>query len=90
MSEQKRYRIERQYKREAGWSGWIDDDIVLPGGKWQDATQKWLNELWYGLYTVVAETPSEDGQSGIIEIQFNQQEGFWFGTKIKATPIEDD
>ena len=91
MPEQNRYRIERNYKTEQGWLGWIDSAWMEAADTWQDATQKWLDDMgWIEVsYKVSAEKPSEGGRSGIIEIQVDPP-GFYVGAKIKATLIEDD
>ena len=90
MSEQNRYRIYRNYKSEQEWRGWLKDVLVETADTWQDAIQKWSDHFFgAGEYTVVAETPSADGRSGIMEI-----EDHWPGIglvvrKIKAILIED-
>ena len=91
MSEQNSYRKTVNYKtRETEeWEGWRDTDWLKPADDWQDAIHDWLSRAWpTGDYTVVAETPSGDGRSGIIEIQFGPK-NFWAGVKIQATPLED-
>ena len=88
MSEQNRYRMSHEYKD----GGWIDrDDVgVWAGDTWLGATQEWIDRYWPSEeYTVVSETPSEDGRSGILEIQFDTPPRFWLGVKIKATLIDD-
>ena len=93
MSEQNRYRKSFNYKRSETeeWEGWIDSDWLKPADNWQDAIQDWLAQAWpEGKYTVVAETPSEDGRSGIIEIQHNPSAIFpGAAEKIQATLIEN-
>ena len=100
MSAQNRYQIARNYKsRETEeWVGWRDNYYgpmaeyygAEPACTWRDAIQGWLDRGWAsGCYTVVSETPSEDGQSGTIEIQFNPPRRFCLGVKIKATLIEE-
>ena len=96
MSEQNRYRTTFNYKsRETEeWTGWIEYGARVRADTWQDAIQEWLDSGWAAAdYTVVAETPSEDGRSGIIEIQFDTPQYFRAGAKIgvqfKATLIED-
>ena len=89
MSEQNSYRIVCDYKRHTEWSGWIDNHWWSAADTWQDAIQKWLDRAWPAEdYTVVSETPSGDGRSGIIEIQFAPT-GFNAAAKVKATIIED-
>ena len=91
MSEQNRYQISHNYQNEReGWAGWIEYE-VLSADNWQDAIHEWLDLVWGtgGVYTVVAENPSEDSRSGITEIQFDPPKRFWLGVKIKATLIED-
>ena len=91
MSEQNRYQIERNIKTATGnWVGWLGDVLGETADTWQDAIHKWLDrDVWtVGEYTVISETPSEDGKSGIIEIQFvDPPTSFWEGAKIKATLI---
>ena len=92
MSEQNRYRTARNYKsRKTGeWTGWIDKFFGETADTWQDAIQKWIDRYWpTEEYTVVSETYSEDSKTGITEIQFDPQQRFWLGVKIKATLIED-
>ena len=90
MSEQNSYRIEWNYKRKQEWRGCIKDVLVETADTWQDAIQKWSDQFFGAEeYTVVAETPSADGRSGIMEI-----EDHWPGIglavrKIKATLIDD-
>ena len=89
MSEQNRYRTTFNYKSSETeeWEGWRDTDWLKAADDWRDAIQGWLDRVWAaGGYTVVAETPSEGGRSGIIEIQFDPPGG---AAKIKATLIED-
>ena len=90
MAEQNRYRASLNYKRSETdeWSGWRNTNGWDIADTWQDAIQAWLDYAWSGEYTVVAETPSEDGRSGIIEIQFDPPRDFYAGLKIKATLIE--
>ena len=96
MSEQNRFRQSINYKRRETeeWSGWRDSYYgaeyygAETADTWQDAIQTWLDR-WHP-YKVVAETPSEDGKSGILEIQFDPLESFTLlGLKIKATFIDD-
>ena len=93
MSAQNGYKIARNHKSKNGWFGWITNSAVWQGSNWQEAIQNWLDEHWVedvsGGYQVVSETPSEDGRSGIIEMQLDPP-GFWVGAKIKATLIKDD
>ena len=100
MSEQNRYRIAWNYKSSENeeWAGWKNSSPFRKNSvwretadTWQDAIQRWIDYAWpAGEYTVVSETPSEDGKSGTIEIQFvDQPRDFWEGAKIKATLIED-
>ena len=92
MSEQNNYRIALNHKsRETEeWEGWKNSDYWREtADTWQDAIRECLDDTAEEEeYTVVAETPSEDGQSGIIEIQFYQPSDFYAGVKIKATLIE--
>ena len=90
MSEQNRYRIAINYKdRETEeWAGWRDKHFWRKtADNWQDAIQECIDYAGPAEYTVVAETPSEDGKSGIIEIDFGPTD-FWAGLKIKATLVE--
>ena len=90
MSAQNSYRIERNYKSEQGWSGWIDNDWTETGDTWQDAIKQWLDTRWRWLTCqVISETPSAPSRSGIIEIQLGPS-GFYVGAKIKATLIENE
>ena len=92
MSEQNRYRIESNYKSRVTeeWIGWDRGWFWKTADTWQDAIQKWIDRICAAEeYTVVAETPSEDSKSGILEIQFDPQHRFWLGAKAKATLIED-
>ena len=93
MSEQNRYRIDRNYKsRETEkWTGWWGPTPWrAKADTWQGAIKKWIARDWPAEeYTVVAETPPEDIKSGIIEIQFDPQHRFFLGAKIKATLVED-
>ena len=94
MSAQNHYRIDRNYKTSTGWQKWIEDVVGETADTWQDAIPKWIDRYWSTEeYTVVAETPSEDSRSGIIEIQFDTPQYFWAGVKIgvkfKAILIED-
>ena len=93
MSEQNNYRIVPNYKdRETEeWTGWRNPTPWrVRSDTWQDAIQEWLDSGWpTAVYTVGAETPSEDSQSGIIEIQFDPPRDFLVGVKIKATLIDD-
>ena len=90
MSEQNRYQISWNEKNKREWTGWSDSDWILPADNWQDAIQKGLDNSWasWPPYKVASETPSEDGRSGIITIQYNPPE-FWVEAKIKATLIEN-
>ena len=93
MSAQNRYRASFNYKRSEteGWLGWRDShygaEYSYPADSWRDAILEWLDRAWpAGDYTVVAETPSEDGRSGIIEIQHDPSSVFAGEVeKIKAT-----
>ena len=89
MPEQNRYQMSCKYQHDGGlWKGWIEDE-VLSADNWQDAIQEWIDRVWpAGYYTVVAETPSEDGKSGIIVAQFDPLIAL-VGSKVKATLIED-
>ena len=96
MAEQNRYQISVNYKSSETeeWAGWRYSDWVgdwrETGENWQDAIQEWLDWVWTAVeYTVVAETPSGDGKSGIIEIEFGST-NFWTGLKIQATPQRTD
>ena len=94
MPEQNSYQMSANYKNEQGWSGWTPVDI-WSGDTWQDAIKTWLLDIgWWrrpwslGVeYTVVSETPSEDGRSGILVTQFDPT-GFNTAAKIKATIID--
>ena len=90
MSEQNKYRIERNYKNEQGWSGWTPVD-TWSGDTWQDAIQHRLDDDNFGMagtYKSVSETPSEDGRSGIIEILIDPG-CYDIKAKIRATLIKD-
>ena len=90
MVAQNRYRIERNYKSEQGWSGsgWIDDDSWETADTWQEAIQKWVDGNWgVGTYEMVSETPSEDGRSGTTEMLIKPIELLL--ATIKATLIDD-
>ena len=93
MVAQNRYRISRNYKTKQGWSRaeWIDDDSCRTADTWQEAIQKWVDDVrrLAGAYQVISETPSEDTLSGIIEIQLVPAMSFWAGAKFKATLIDD-
>ena len=96
MPAQKRYRIDRNYKRrETGeWTGWAGPTALLFGlwaDTWQGAIKKWIARDWAAEeYTVVSETPSEDDKSGIIEIQLDTPLSVkWVGAKFEATLIDD-
>ena len=94
MSEQNRYQIASNYKscETEEWEGWKHSDWWETADNWQDAIRDWLIMSWAAVeYKVVAETPSEDGQSGITEIQFvDPPRDFWAGAKIQATPQRTD
>ena len=89
MSEQNRYRIARDYKKETGeWRGWIEDVWRETANTWQETSRKRLHEdSPPGSYQVLSETPSEDGQSGIIQTQYTPPD-FWVAAKVKATLID--
>ena len=93
MSEQNNYWIAWNYKsRETKeWSGWKNSAYWWEtADNWQDAIQECIDDaLAAAEYTVVAETPSGGGQSGIIEIEFGPT-NVWAGVKIKATPQRTD
>ena len=89
MSEQNRYQMSCNYQHERGGrEGWIEHE-VLSADNWQDAIQGWIDRRWGlgGVYTVVSETSSEDGKSGIIVAQFDPR-NVLVGAKVKATLIE--
>ena len=92
MPAQNRYRIAINYKdRETEeWTGWRDNYYWRKtADNWQDAIQECIDDAWSEEeYTVVAETLSGDGQSGITEIDFGPTD-FWAGLKVKATLVED-
>ena len=99
MSEQNRYRLDAHYTTNKGAeSGWVRSYGSKPGDTWQDAIHEWLDRRWptgtYA-YTVISETPSEDGRSGIIETQFDRpdwrvkRKDWWVEVKFKATLIDD-
>ena len=94
MSEQNRYLLVRNlllrnYTGEQEWRGW-GKSWWETADTWQDAIQNGRDRAWTGEdYTVVAETPLEDGRSGIIEIQFGPPNFTLLGMKIKALLIED-
>ena len=90
MSEQNRYRIERNWKKATGeWRVW-EKSWVEKADTWQDAIQEWIDYDWAAEeYTVVSETPSEDGKSGIIEIQLVPAGIYLVGAKLEATLIDD-
>ena len=92
MSEQNNYRIALNYKRRETeeWSGWVESGWWKTADNWQDAIQECLDDIGVPAeYTVVAETPSEDGKSGIIEIEFDPTD-YWVGLKMQATPQRAD
>ena len=94
MSEQNKYQITLNYKRrETGeWEGWGESGwFVDTADNWQDAIHGWLSDVvWIDdECQVAAETPAEDGKSGIIEIQCDTPKHFWMEMKIKATLIDD-
>ena len=91
MSEQNRYRMEWNCNQnEQGWSGWYDDGVRKAADTWQDAIQKWIDDMWGKVdsYQVVSVTPSGDSRSGIIEIKEDPRQ-FDMAVKFKATLIED-
>ena len=92
MSEQNRYRIalNRKTRETEEWEGWKNRDYWREtADNWQDAIQEWLDIFWTaGRYTVISETPSEDGRSGINEIQFDAPY-YYVSAKVKATLIEN-
>ena len=94
MSAQNRYRTTFNYKsRETEeWAGWKNSAYWWEtADNWQDAIQEWIDYACGAApdeYTVVSETPSEGGKSGIIEIQFDPPHRFLEVAKIKATPID--
>ena len=93
MSEQNNYWIALKHKRREAeeWESWRNSDYWWEtADNWQDAIQECLADIAPAAeYTVVAETPSEDGKSGIIEIQFGPT-NVCAGMKIKATPQTTD
>ena len=93
MSEQNNYRIALKHKRREAeeWAGWRNSVRLLTSAdNWQDAIQECLDDIAPAVeYTVVSENPSEDGKSGIIEIQFGPT-NVCAGMKIKATPQKTD
>ena len=93
MSAQNNYWIAWKHKsRETEeWTVWKYSDYWWEtADTWQDAIQEWIDDAWPAAeYTVVAETPSGGGKSGIIEIEFGPTI-FWLGMKIKATPQRAD
>ena len=95
MSEQNRYQISFNYKSSETeeWTGWRGSGWLETADTWQDAIRNMLLDEGYaevGAYQVVSETPSEDGKSGILEIQFNPPFAVAVAAeKIKATLIED-
>ena len=91
MSEQNRYRIERDWKKATGEWDWRNSDYWWEtADTWQDAIHDCLDDTAAEEeYAVGAETPSEDGKSGSIEIQFDPPWGFYAGAKIRATLLDD-
>ena len=87
MSEQNRYQIECNYKHHGQWEGWLAVG-VCPGDTWKDASRIWIDERLGTHRAGRSETPSEDGRSGIIEIQLYPS-GSYMAAKVKATIIED-
>ena len=90
MAKQNRYRIERNYKAKPGWG---KPEVgrsrqVESGDTWQDAIKTWLDDMWGSAHQLVSETPSADGRSGSIEIQFEPPGSFLLGVNIKATLID--
>ena len=89
MAKQNRYQISRSDNECPEWN--ISSD-VWSGDTWQDAIQQWLknDRIKATTYQVASETPSEDGRSGITEIQFYPADFFvdvrWY---LKATLIAD-
>ena len=98
MAEQNRYQITVNYQRsETGeWSGWTKDVWWEAANTWQYAIKNMLESAILdgeiGLYQVLSETPAADGQSGIIEIQFDpptmkfEPPDYYAIWRIKATP----
>ena len=91
MSEQNNYRIAWNYKKETGeWTGWKNVAWWETEANWQDAIHEWIDYAWVASeYTWVTATPSKDGKSGILEIQFDTPGDWVAGAKIRATLIED-
>ena len=91
MSEQNRYQIECSYQTAQGQYGWVDKDGET-ADTWRNAIQKRLDTRWDTDHTwqVVAETPSGDGRSGSIEIQYYPPLGSLLGAILTATLIEED
>ena len=91
MSEQNRYQIEQNFQRRTGeWGGWTKALSWKNEDTWQDTIHQWIDDMlfwWRDQYTVVSEKPSEDGRSGIIEIQVDLPNRR-LAAKIKATLID--
>ena len=93
MSEQNRYRIDGTYRYQDGYTEGWQACGVWPGDTWQDAIQKLL-EYWYKnidvSYQVVSEKPSEDGRSGIMEIQHVPMSHLRMKNHFQATLLENN
>ena len=85
MSGKNRYQIQCDYQHKTG--DWEALEATEPWywDTWQDAIHNWLTSS----YEVLSETPSEDGRSGIIEIQLDPSVYYYKGAKVTATLIED-
>ena len=96
-AEQNSYQMSCSYESER-WSGhWIKSDWsdwMETADNWQDAAQKGIDGIApvgskSGLYQVLSETPSGEGRSGIIDIQFDPPR-LWRRAKVRANIIEDN
>ena len=69
--------------------GWDEDYDVWKGNTWQDAIHNWTDG-WMDSYTVLSETPSEDGRSGLLMIQEDKtwRANTFLVWKVKATVID--
>ena len=69
---------------------WQDPSAILMGITWQVAIAEHMN--WWGIEgQIISETPSEDGMSGVMEVEGRITWGDYYRNRmrIKATIIPD-
>ena len=89
MSEQNSYKISYDY----GYGFWHTIG-VFTANSWQEAldssisySSRKYSGSWIVPHTVISETPSEDGRSGIIKIKVGTDDTPW---TVKVTLVEDN